>query len=103
MKVTLLYSVENIMNKIKDKLTASQKEMFSKTCFGVFLNSTKFTPSPQLLHNLMCKIVNVLGSSSDEMYFEIGGELFSYSMRHFAMIIGLNCDGDTNYKYVVTT
>ena len=51
----------------------------------------------------MCKIVNVLGSSSDEMYFEIGGELFSYSMRHFAMIIGLKCDRDTNYKYVVTT
>ena len=64
------------MNTIKDKLIDSQKEIFSKTCFGAFLNITKFTPSPQLLHNLMCKIVNVLGSTSNEMYFEIGGKLF---------------------------
>ena len=48
------YNVEDVMNKIKEKLTYFQKEMFSKTCFGAFLNITKFTHSPQLLHNLMC-------------------------------------------------
>ena len=100
--VTILYSVGDFMNTIKDKLIYSQKEMFSKICFGVFLKITKFTPSTQLLHNLMCKIVNFLGGSSDEMYFDIGEKLLFYSMRNFVMITHLNCDGDTNYKYVVT-
>ena len=35
------------------------------------------------------------------MYFEIGGKLFYYSLRHFVMIIGLKYEGDANYKYVV--
>ena len=50
----------------------------------------------------MCRTINVLGSSSDEMYFEIGEKLFCYSMRHFLMITCLKCDGDANYKYTVT-
>ena len=39
----------------------------------------------------MCRIANVPGSTSDEMYFEIGGKLFCYSLHHFAMITGLKC------------
>ena len=37
------------------------------------------------------------------MYFEIYGKLFSYSLCHFAMIIGLKCEGDASKKYAVTT
>ena len=44
-KVNVSYNVENVMNRIKKKLTDSQKEMFSKTCFGAFLNITKCIPS----------------------------------------------------------
>ena len=51
----------------------------------------------------MYMIANVPGSISNEMYFEICGKLFCYSLRHFAMIAGLKCEGDTNYKYVVTS
>ena len=86
------------MNKIKDKLTTSQKDTVSKTCFRVFLNITKFRSSLQLLHNLMYKIINIPSSSSDEMYFEISGNLFCYALRHFVMITGFNYDGDVNYK-----
>ena len=49
----------------------------------------------------MCRIVNVPGSSSDEMYFEMGGMLFCYSMRHFTIITRLKCDRDVKYKYIV--
>ena len=95
-KVIVPYSIEDVMNRIKRKLIDSQKEMFSKTCFGAFLNFIKFTPSPQILHNLMCKLANVPGSNNDEMYFEICEKLFCYSLRHFAMIIGLKCEEDAN-------
>ena len=91
-KVTVLYIVGNVIHTIEDKLTTSQKGMFSKTYFGAFLIITKFTSSPSLLHNLMYRIVNVPGNSSDEMYFEIDGKLFYYLLRYFAMITGLKYD-----------
>ena len=77
--------------------------MFSKTCFGPFLNFTKFTPSPQIQHNLLCRITNVPGSVEEEMYFEICGKLFCYLLHHFPIITGLKCEGEANYKYTVTT
>ena len=45
-KVTVPYSIEDVINRIKEKLIDSQKEMFSKICFGAFLNFIKFKPSP---------------------------------------------------------
>ena len=102
-KVTMPYNIEDVMNRIKEKLTDAHNEMFSKTCFGPFLNFTKFTPSPQILHNLLCKIANVLGGMEEEMYFEICGKLLSYSLYHFAMITRLKCEGNANYRYAVTT
>ena len=86
------YNGEDVMTKIKEKLIDSQKEIFSKTCFGAFLNITKFTHSPQILHNLMCKIANVASNTSDEMHFEICEKLFCNSLRKFAMITGLKCE-----------
>ena len=79
-KVTVRYCVEEVMNIIKAKLTYAQKEMFSKTYFGPFLYLTKFTPLPQILHNLLCRIVNVPGSTEEEIHFEIYGKLFCYSL-----------------------
>ena len=70
-KVTVSHNVEDVMNRIKEKLIDSQKEMLSKICFGAVLNFSKFTPSPRILINLMCRIVNVRGSNSDEMYFNM--------------------------------
>ena len=66
-KVTVPYNIEDMMNIIKEKLTDAQKEMFSKMCFGPFLNFTKFTPSLHILHNLLCRIANVLGNMSEKM------------------------------------
>ena len=102
-KVTMTYNIEDLMKRIKENLTDSQKKMFSKTYYGAFLNITKFTPSPQILHNLMCRIVNVPDNRSDEMYFEICGKLLCYSLHHFAMITGLTCEGYVNYKYAMTS
>ena len=51
----------------------------------------------------MYMIANVPGSISNEMYFEICGKLFCYSLRHFAIITWLKCEGDANYKYAVTS
>ena len=102
-KVIMSYSIEDVIDTIKDKLTNSQKEMFSKTCFVAFLNITKFTPSPQLLYNMRCRIANVSDSTSNEMHFDICWKLLCYSLRHFAMSTGLKYDGDVNYKYIVTS
>ena len=101
-KVTVLYCIEKVMNKIKAKLTYAQKEMFFKTYFGPYLYLNKFTPSPQILHNLLCRIVNVPESEEDEIHFKICGKLFCYSLQQFALITGLKCDGAANYKYDVT-
>ena len=100
--MTVPYNIEDVMNRIKEKLIDAQKEMVSKTCFGLFLNFTKFTHSPHILHNLLCRIANVPGSTSEEIYFEICGKLFCYSLCHFAMITGLKCGGDAKYKYAIT-
>ena len=45
-KATVSYDIEDVMNKIKKKLTNAQKEMFPKNYFGPFSNFAKFTPSP---------------------------------------------------------
>ena len=49
----------------------------------------------------MCRIANIPSSTSNRVYFEIGGKLFCYSLRHFSIITGLKCEGDADYKYVV--
>ena len=65
------YCIEEVLNTIKQKLIDAQNEMFSKTYFGPFLYLTKFNPLPQILHNLVYKIVNVPCSAEEDIYFEI--------------------------------
>ena len=74
--------------------------MFAASYFGKFLDVPNVATSLQILHNLFYRFVDVKGGGN-EIFFEIAGELVSYSLRDFGMITGLNYVGDTDYRHQV--
>ena len=46
------------INVISEKLTVSQKDLFSKTCFGHFLNIKSYANQDKLVHHVLLREVN---------------------------------------------
>ncbi|XP_030480073.2 uncharacterized protein LOC115697276 [Cannabis sativa] len=85
----ILYSSYDVIQKIKNKLTSKQLEMFRKTCFGHFLDVSEFQFSGQIVHHILLREVEQ--PNVEEMWFDICGAQLRFSIKEFALITGLNC------------
>ncbi|XP_062096756.1 uncharacterized protein LOC133802459 [Humulus lupulus] len=85
----ILYSTFDVIQKIKNKLTSKQLEMFRKTCFGHFLDANAFQFSGQIVHHILLREVEQ--PNVEEMWFDICGMQLRFSMHEFALITGLKC------------
>ena len=46
-----------------------------------------------LIHSIIIRLLD--RPKSDELFFEINGQVVSYSLKDIALISGLKCNGDT--------
>ncbi|KAM6562747.1 hypothetical protein CsatB_022745 [Cannabis sativa] len=81
-----------VIENIKSCLSDVQLEMFSKTCFGHFLNLPDFKVQPQVFHGLLLR--EVQQPNDAELWVMIRGVRLRFSIEEFALITGLDCEGD---------
>ncbi|KAM6553286.1 hypothetical protein CsatB_014048 [Cannabis sativa] len=81
-----------VIENIKSCLSDVHLEMFSKTCFGHFLNLPDFKVQPQVFHGLLLR--EVQQPNDAELWLMIRGVRLRFSIEEFALITGLDCEGD---------
>ncbi|KAM6595906.1 hypothetical protein CsatA_006430 [Cannabis sativa] len=81
-----------VIENIKSCLSPEQLEMFSKTCFGHFLKLPDFKVQPQVFHGLLLR--EVQQPNDAELWVMIRGVRLRFSIEEFALITGLDCEGD---------
>lgn len=85
-----LYSKTRVVELLNEKLTAKQKDLFRKGCFGHLLDF-KFKKFPsQLIHHLILR--QCPQAKPNELWFDIEGTILKFGMKDFALISGLNCN-----------
>ncbi|XP_060176231.1 uncharacterized protein LOC132606658 isoform X1 [Lycium barbarum] len=89
------YTNVNVISDIKGKLKgAGQMDKFADSIFGKYLKMQHMDVQAQLFRCFMVK--ELKGSTYECFTFEINGKLLCFSIREFALIIGLNCASDAN-------
>ncbi|XP_055961001.1 uncharacterized protein LOC130015254 [Mercurialis annua] len=86
----------DVISDIKSTLTPGELEKFRQSCFGYFLDIPKIKVQNQIIHCLLLREVEQLNKS--ELWFEVGGHRLKFGIGEFALVSGLNCQGD-NSKY----
>ncbi|XP_055961813.1 uncharacterized protein LOC130015518 [Mercurialis annua] len=89
----------DVISDIKSTLTPGELEKFRQSCFGYFLDIPKIKVQNQIIHCLLLREVERLKKS--ELWFEVGGHRLKFGIDEFALISGLNCQGDSS-KYAYT-
>lgn len=89
----------DVISDIKSTLTPGELEKFRQSCFGYFLDIPKIKVQNQIIHCLLLREVEQLNKS--ELWFEVGGHRLKFGIDEFALISGLNCQGDSS-KYAYT-
>ncbi|XP_060960934.1 uncharacterized protein LOC115721716 [Cannabis sativa] len=74
-----------VIENIKSCLSDVQLEIFSKTCFGHFLNLPDFKVQPQVFHGLLLR--EVQQPNDAELWVMIRGVRLRFSIEEFALII----------------
>ena len=92
-KVTSYGTINDIMATVDRKLIDPQKEMFSQTWLGYFLDVPKINHIGQILHNLASRQVYYIDcdDSDENMHFEVSRICVTLSKLQFTVIIGLKC------------
>ncbi|XP_050228709.1 uncharacterized protein LOC126677936 [Mercurialis annua] len=90
-----------IIEDIKKTLSPRQLELFSETFLGNFLKLEPFVIQPQLFHSLFMR--EVKHPNNSEIWFKVSGYKLRFSIEEFALITGLNCSGDCNTLYSVSS
>ena len=72
-------------------MTANQKDLFKKTCFGQFLDMPLITKSSRIISHLVLRsgYYDEAGASNDSLVMEIGGRPREFTKEHFSLITGL--------------
>ncbi|XP_050222205.2 uncharacterized protein LOC126672300 [Mercurialis annua] len=86
----------DIISEIKSTLNAGELEMFRQCCFGYLIDIPEITMQNQIIHCLLLREVVQLNKS--ELWFEVGGCRLKFGIEEFALVSGLNCQGDSS-KY----
>lgn len=84
----------NVFENIRSCLSPAQLDLFSKTCFGHFLKMPDFKVQPQVFHGLLLR--EVQQKNDAELWVNISGVRLRFSIEEFALISGLDCEGDCN-------
>lgn len=83
-----------MVENIRSCLSPAQLDLFSKTCFGHFLKMPDFKVQPQVFHGLLLR--EVQQKNDAELWVNISGVRLRFSIEEFALISGLDCEGDCN-------
>lgn len=99
MKINFFGHLNETVTTIMNKLSVTQQNLFRRTAFGKFLESEKTVMSAKIIYNLMMRIADEKGySGNEEMFFEIAGQLVTFSITDLALITGLKCHGEPDQK-----
>lgn len=78
-----------VIDKIREKLTETQYQMFRKTCFGHFLDLQALKFSGNLVHHVLLHEVQK-ESVENELWFLVQNTPIRFSRMEFGLITGLN-------------
>ncbi|CAA2972931.1 Hypothetical predicted protein [Olea europaea subsp. europaea] len=85
---------KNVISKLNNKMNATQKELFKRTCFGQFFEMREMRLRHQVIHKFL--LMEVRQSTHVEMWFKVAGKHLMFSVEEFALASGLACQGDDN-------
>ncbi|CAA2979118.1 Hypothetical predicted protein [Olea europaea subsp. europaea] len=85
---------DDIISDLQENLTETQKQIFSKTCFGHFLRMNYVRIQHQTIHKML--LMEVKQSNDNEMWFNVAGNLLRFSIPEFCLVTGLKCVGEDN-------
>ena len=79
-------------------MSPEEKELFSASCFGQFLDHPKITESSKIINRLMMRVGDFDGVDSDDaLYIVIGREPRAFTAKQFVEITGLRYIDDYNH------
>ncbi|KAG5595529.1 hypothetical protein H5410_036761 [Solanum commersonii] len=81
----------DFVKSFEEKLTKSQLQIFSDTCFGFFLKLPPVILQTQLIHSLL--MMEVVQEKTDEIWLLVNGSLIHFGLGEFAIMTGLKCNG----------
>ncbi|KAH0679925.1 hypothetical protein KY284_021010 [Solanum tuberosum] len=81
----------DFVKSFEEKLTKSQLQIFSDTCFGFFLKLPPVMLQTQLIHSLL--MMEVVQEKTDEIWLLVNGSLIHFGLGEFAIMTGLKCNG----------
>uniref|UniRef100_M1AKV4 Ulp1 protease family, C-terminal catalytic domain containing protein n=1 Tax=Solanum tuberosum TaxID=4113 RepID=M1AKV4_SOLTU len=84
----------DFVKSFEEKLTKSQLQIFSDTCFGFFLKLPPVMIQTQLIHSLL--MMEVVQENTDEIWLLVNGSLIHFGLGEFAIMTGLKCNGVEN-------
>ncbi|KAG5629931.1 hypothetical protein H5410_001648 [Solanum commersonii] len=82
----------DFIKSFEEKLTKSQLQIFSDTCFRFFLKLPPVILQTQLIHSLL--MMEVVQEKTDEIWLPVNGSLIHFGLDEFAIMTGLKCNGD---------
>ncbi|KAG5604093.1 hypothetical protein H5410_025585 [Solanum commersonii] len=81
----------DFVKSFEEKLTKSQLQIFSDTCFGFFLKLPPVILQTQLINSLL--MMEVVQEKTDEIWLLVNGSLIHFGLGEFAIMTGLKCNG----------
>ena len=87
-KITNLCNL-GVIEEIKKKLNPPQLDLFTRSCFGHFLDLQELNISPQLIHQLLLREVKTQ-DHPEELWFFICGNKVRFAKEEYGLITGLN-------------
>ena len=81
------HSKIGVLKDIKTKLYDKKKELFQRSCFGYFLVVKVMKSMHQLVHHLIVRMCE--HDNPDELCFNIQGNIVTFGINEFALVIGL--------------
>lgn len=84
-----LGGIQKFNEVMKKSMSEEETNIFRQSCFGHFLDVPEIANSSAIVNHIISRAGQYKDSSSDALFFEIGGEPRSFSKENFAEITGL--------------